>query len=102
MVLTGQIVAGFLGFFNGLNTKIVQSILAAALMMAVKEKVSSACCTFACMHALTGQGTVQSGLMCAVLQLSEGTRKMLNSGIATQIAQGQPAPLLNAVAAAVK
>ena len=33
--------AGFLGFYNGMNTKIVQSILAAALMMAIKEKLTA-------------------------------------------------------------
>lgn len=33
--------AGFLGFFHGLRTKIVQSILAAALLMAIKEELTS-------------------------------------------------------------
>lgn len=33
--------AGFLGFYNGMSTKIVQSILAAALMMAIKEKLTT-------------------------------------------------------------
>ena len=33
--------AGFLGFYSGMNTKIVQSILAAALMMAIKEKLTA-------------------------------------------------------------
>ena len=41
--------AGFLGFYNGLETKIVQSILAAALMMAIKEKVCTLCTV--CSHA---------------------------------------------------
>lgn len=34
--------AGFLGFYKGMNTKILQSILAAALLMAVKEKLTQA------------------------------------------------------------
>lgn len=34
--------AGFLGFYKGMNTKIIQSILAAALLMAVKEKMTQA------------------------------------------------------------
>lgn len=33
--------AGLLGFYAGMNTKIVQSILAAALMMAIKEKITA-------------------------------------------------------------
>jgi adenine nucleotide transporter 17 len=33
--------AGFLGFFHGLRTKIVQSILAAALLMAIKEELTN-------------------------------------------------------------
>lgn len=33
---------GFLGFYKGMNTKIIQSILAAALLMAVKEKLTQA------------------------------------------------------------
>ena len=32
--------AGLLGFYGGLATKITQSILAAALMMAIKEKLT--------------------------------------------------------------
>lgn len=35
-------VAGFLGFYKGMHTKIVQSILAAALLMAIKEKMTQA------------------------------------------------------------
>lgn len=31
--------AGFLGFYNGIRAKIVQSILAAALLMAIKEEL---------------------------------------------------------------
>ena len=34
--------AGPLGFYKGMRTKIVQSILAAALLMAIKEEISSA------------------------------------------------------------
>jgi hypothetical protein len=34
--------AGFLGFYKGMHTKIVQSILAAALLMAIKEKMTQA------------------------------------------------------------
>ena len=34
--------AGFLGFYKGMRTKIVQSILAAALLMAIKEKMTQA------------------------------------------------------------
>lgn len=34
--------AGALGFYKGMHTKIVQSILAAALLMAIKEKVTQA------------------------------------------------------------
>ena len=34
--------AGPLGFYKGMRTKIVQSILAAALLMAIKEEISTA------------------------------------------------------------
>ena len=34
--------AGVLGFYKGMHTKIVQSILAAALLMAIKEKATQA------------------------------------------------------------
>ena len=69
--------AGLLGFYGGLSTKIVQSILAAALMMAIKEK------------------------------LSEGTRRLLDTTLSQQDlkpminaaiekAQAQATPLINA------
>ena len=34
--------AGFLGFYKGMRAKIVQSILAAALLMAIKEQLTTA------------------------------------------------------------
>ena len=34
--------AGLLGYYKGMNTKIVQSILAAAILMAIKEKTTQA------------------------------------------------------------
>lgn len=34
--------AGFLGFYDGLRAKIVQSVLAAALLMSIKEELTSA------------------------------------------------------------
>ena len=33
--------AGFLGFYDGLRAKIVQSVLAAALLMAIKEELTN-------------------------------------------------------------
>ena len=33
--------AGFLGFYSGMRAKIVQSILAAALLMAIKEELTA-------------------------------------------------------------
>lgn len=34
--------AGFLGFYDGLRAKIVQSVLAAALLMSIKEELTNA------------------------------------------------------------
>ena len=33
--------AGFLGFYDGLRAKIVQSVLAAALLMSIKEELTN-------------------------------------------------------------
>ena len=35
------LLAGFLGFYSGMRAKIVQSILAAALLMAIKEELTA-------------------------------------------------------------
>ena len=40
--MRGHSCAGFLGYYKGMNTKIVQSILAAAILMAIKEKTTQA------------------------------------------------------------
>lgn len=37
----GKLPAGFLGFYSGMRAKIVQSILAAALLMAIKEELTA-------------------------------------------------------------
>lgn len=38
----GRLAPGLPGFYKGMRTKIVQSILAAALLMAIKEEISTA------------------------------------------------------------
>ena len=64
-----------MGFYGGLNTKIVQSILAAALMMAIKEKLT--------------EGTRQL--------LDRGlTKQDINAGISAAIQKAQATPLVSA------
>ena len=41
-MMRALLAAGFLGFYKGMRAKIVQSILAAALLMAIKEQLTTA------------------------------------------------------------